>query len=183
MDAAEAYASASFLPPLPAFPQVPAAPGTPPSPETGPGTAAEIAVQGLECVAARAADEAHRLLAAALSARYEQLSGELAPGQDAVRIPAALPAPARGCDAEITARLAAGSGRDPDTLARAVRAWQHGGASELQALEQQCPEPGGTRTRAYRTRHGMGRRRAPMPAHGREPLDRERRAGTGAPGP
>ncbi len=42
---------------------------------------------------------------------------------------------AAGPPAEVAARLAAGCGRDRIDLARAVRAWEHGGATALTVLE------------------------------------------------
>ncbi|MGW5698475.1 SWF or SNF family helicase, partial [Streptomyces asiaticus] len=51
--------------------------------------------------------------------------------EDTVRLTAAGP------PAPIAARLAAGCGRDRADLARAVRAWEHGGAAALTVLEEE----------------------------------------------
>ncbi|GHJ42196.1 SWF or SNF family helicase [Streptomyces sp. TS71-3] len=141
VDAAEAYALGSVLPPLPAPPRAPAVAGAPPALGTGTDPVPGIDVHGLQCVAARAAQEAHRLLTAALTRRYPA-PHELSLAQDAVRIAAALPAPDVGAGARIAARLASGTGRDADALARAVRAWAQGGPVALEVLEEELePAP------------------------------------------
>ncbi|MFG2137962.1 SWF or SNF family helicase [Streptomyces sp. NPDC048650] len=136
--AAEAYAARGILPPLPAPPPAVPAPG--PAPALGGGTppAPGVEVAALEFLAADAAARAQRLLADALSARHPDSPPPpvLTPEQDAVRLAAAGPGePA-------TARLAAGSGRTPRSLALAVRAWEFGGTAGLAALEEDwTPEP------------------------------------------
>ncbi|MEV5610118.1 SWF or SNF family helicase [Streptomyces sp. NPDC052225] len=133
VDAAEAYASALVLPPLPGPPELPAEPGLPPSLDTETPAPAGTDAAALEFLAAQAAVEAHGLLAEALSADHGRRAPrpELAVGQDAVRLAAAGP------QRHIAARLAEGSGRDTEGLALAVRAWEHGGAVALAVLEEE----------------------------------------------
>lgn len=144
VDAAEAYAAGDILPPLPETAEVPEKPGSPPSldTETPPGPGVDpVAVRHL---AARTAVEAHRLLAHALrrpSERPATVVG-LAAAQDAVRL--AVDAP----DPTLTERLADGSGRDPQSLADATRAWRLGGAEALSVLEEEWTPSGDTLARA-----------------------------------
>ncbi|MBO1332362.1 SWF or SNF family helicase [Streptomyces sp. VRA16 Mangrove soil] len=131
VDAAEAYASAVVLPPLPEPPPLPAEPGLPPALDTETPPPADTDVAALEFLAARAAAEAHRLLAEALGPGHEQRAAEpgLTVAQDAARLAAAGPGP------HVAARLAHASGRDREGLASAARAWEHGGVAALAALE------------------------------------------------
>jgi len=136
--AVEAYAARDILPPLPAPPPPVAAPGTPPVLGGGTPPAAGVDVAALEFLIGDAAARAQRLLADALSPRHPDgpPPPALTPAQDAVRLAAALPG------AAISARLAAGSGRDARGLASAVRAWELGGAAGLAVLEEDwTPEP------------------------------------------
>ncbi|MGY5126984.1 SWF or SNF family helicase [Streptomyces nigrescens] len=136
--AAEAYAARDILPPLPAAPPPVAAPGAPPVLGGGTPPAPGVDVAALEFLIGDAAAGAQRLLADALSAGHPDSPPPpvLTPAQDAVRLAAAGPG------AAISARLAAGSGRDPRSLASAVRAWELGGAAGLAVLEEEwTPEP------------------------------------------
>ncbi|TPQ16715.1 SWF or SNF family helicase [Streptomyces sporangiiformans] len=131
VDAAEAYAAADILPPLPAAPPLPGEPGQPPSLDTEAGAGPGIDPGALEFLAKQTAREAHRLLAEALGSGHEQrlVEEELTLSQDAVRLAAGDP------ESQATARLAEGSGRDLEGLALAVRAWELGGAAALDVLE------------------------------------------------
>ncbi|MGP3770701.1 SWIM zinc finger family protein [Streptomyces sp. SDT5-1] len=133
VDAAEAYASAIVLPPLPGPPPLPDEPGLPPSLDTEtPPPAGTADIEALGFLGARAAAEAHRLLADALTPGHEQrpVAPELALPHDAVRLAAAGPAP------HIRDRLAQVEGRGREGLALAVRAWEYGGAAALDVLEE-----------------------------------------------
>lgn len=142
VDAAEAYAAGGILPPLPSPAELPEGPGRPPSLDTeappGPGTD-PAAVRHL---AARAAVEAHRLLAEALRGPASSPDVELTVAQDAVRLTVGAP------DQTVTERLAYGSGRDPEALAHATRAWGLGGAAALSVLEDEWAPAGDTLARA-----------------------------------
>lgn len=136
--AAEAYAARDILPPLPAAPPPVAAPGAPPVLGGGTPPAPGVDVAALEFLIGDAAARAQGLLADALSSRHPETPPPpvLTPAQDAVRLAAAAPG------AAISARLAAGSGRDARSLAVAVRAWELGGAAGLAVLEEDwTPEP------------------------------------------
>lgn len=129
VDAAETWAAAEILPPLPELPGLPPAPGAPPTFATGSPAAPGVDPTALEHLAGRTAVEAYRLLAAAL--RGETRAGSaLTAAQDAVRL-ACGPAPA-----VVTDRLATGSGRGHDGLMAAVRAWRTGGAAALAVLDE-----------------------------------------------
>ncbi|AZS75391.1 SWF or SNF family helicase [Streptomyces lydicus] len=136
--AAEAYAARDILPPLPAAPPPVAVPGAPPVLGGGTPPAPGVEVAALEFLIGDTAARAQRLLAEALSTGHPDSPPPpvLAPAQDAVRLAAAGPG------AAISARLAAGSGRDARSLASAVRAWELGGAAGLAVLEEEwTPEP------------------------------------------
>ncbi|MFB8245065.1 SWF or SNF family helicase [Streptomyces sp. NPDC055952] len=139
VDAAEAYAAGDILPPLPAPPGLPAEPGTPPALDTATPPAPGIDPPALEYLAARTAVHAHRLLAQALEGA---LAAELTAGQDAVRLAAGDPA------REVADRLADGSGRGPEGLATAVRAWRLGGPDALSVLDEEWPVEGEALARA-----------------------------------
>ncbi len=130
--AREAFA-APGPPPLPAPPPAVAAPGRPPALAGGTDPAEGLDVAALEFLAADAAVRAQRLLAEALSPGHASspVPAALTVWQDTVRLTAAGP------PAPIAARLAAGCGRDRTDLARAVRAWDHGGAAALTVLEEE----------------------------------------------
>lgn len=130
--AAEAYAARDILPPLPAAPPPVDAPGTPPVLGGGTPPAPGVDVAALEFLIADTAARAQRLLAEALSAWHPDSPPPpvLTPAQDAVRLAAAGPGEV------ISARLAAGSGREARGLAAAVRAWELGGTAGLAALEE-----------------------------------------------
>lgn len=144
----EAYATGAILPPLPAPPPLPQAPGTPPALDTETEPAAGLDVGALEFLAARAAAEAHRLLAEALAPGHEgqPLDAELTEQQDAVRL-AATEADA-AADPAVLARLASGTGRDREGLQLAVRAWEFGGAPALCVLEEEWAVQGDASARA-----------------------------------
>ncbi|WP_405892703.1 SWF or SNF family helicase [Streptomyces sp. NBC_00104] len=131
LDAAEAFAAGEVLPPLPEPPRLPVEPGLPPSLDTEAAPAPGLDPTALEFLAARTAREAHRMLAEALRPGHEQqpLDVELTLRQDAVRLAAGGPGPGIG------ARLAQGSGRGPEGLALAVRAWRYGGVAGLAVLD------------------------------------------------
>ncbi|MDN3025928.1 SWF or SNF family helicase [Streptomyces sp. S.PB5] len=137
VDAAEAFAAGDILPPLPALPELPEAPGTPPSLDTETPPAPGVDPAALEFLAARTAAEAHRLLA-----EPEAVEDELTVGQDAVRLAVGSP------PGTVAARLAEGSGRTPEALASAVRAWRLGGAAALSVLEEEWTLEGETLARA-----------------------------------
>ncbi|MGW3007739.1 SWIM zinc finger family protein [Streptomyces sp. NPDC001219] len=136
--AAEAYAARDILPPLPAPPPPVDAPGAPPVLGGGTPPAPGVEVAALEFLIGDAAARARRMLADASAEGHPDgpPPPTLTPAQDAVRMAAA------GAGAAISARLAAGSGRDPRSMASAVRAWALGGAAGLAALEEEwTPEP------------------------------------------
>ncbi len=136
--AAEAYAARDILPPLPPPPPPVAAPGAAPALGGGTPPAPGVTVPALELLIEDAAARARRLLADALCGGHPDSvpPPALTPGQDAVRLAATGPGE------KISARLAAGSGRDPRGLALAVRAWELGGAAGLAVLEEEwTPEP------------------------------------------
>lgn len=130
--AAEAYAARDILPPLPAAPPPVAVPGAPPVLGGGTPPAPGVDVAALEFLIADTAVRAQRLLADALSAWHPDgpQPPVLTPAQDAVRLAAAGPGEV------ISARLAAGSGREARALAAAVRAWELGGTAGLEVLEE-----------------------------------------------
>lgn len=134
--AAQAYATREALPPLPALPP-PVEAWDDPAPLGG-GTPPEPGVEdaALELLRADAAARARQLLAGALADRPGQAPPALTRVQDAVRLAATDPGPA------VTARLAAGSGRDARTMTLAVRAWRLGGVEALDVLEKdRVPDP------------------------------------------
>jgi hypothetical protein len=144
VDAAEAYAAGDILPGLPALPELPDAPGVPPSLDTDTPAPAGVDPAALEFLAACAAAEARRLLAEALAGGSGRVCAEGGPtlAQDAVRLAAADPAP------DVVRRLADGSGRTPEALAVAVRAWRHGGAAALAVCEEEWAVQGDALARA-----------------------------------
>ncbi|MEE4420194.1 SWF or SNF family helicase [Streptomyces bugieae] len=136
--AAEAYAARDILPPLPAPPPPVDEPGAAPVLGRGTPPAPGVDVAALEFLIGEAAARAQRLLADALSPWHADTPPPpaLTPGQDAVRLAAAGP------DRAVSARLAAGSGRDARGLAWAVRAWELGGTAGLAVLEEEwAPDP------------------------------------------
>ncbi|WP_353941066.1 SWF or SNF family helicase [Streptomyces sp. HUAS MG91] len=131
VDAADAYASAFVLPPLPTPPSLPAEPGLPPVLDTETAPPGDTDVDALEFLAAQAAAEAHRLLADAVATGHQQrpVPEELTPSADAARLAAAAP------PEHIAVRLARATGRDREGLALAARAWEYGGVAALTVLE------------------------------------------------
>ncbi|MFH9397569.1 SWF or SNF family helicase [Streptomyces sp. NPDC017556] len=137
--AAEAFAAAGILPPLPTPPPAPAEPGLGPALDTATAPAPGVDPAALEVLAADSAVRAHRMLLDALAPGHggQPLPVELTPRQDAVR----LAADARP-DPRIGGRLAAGSGRPAADLDAAVRAWRYGGVAALAVLDEEwTPDP------------------------------------------
>ncbi|GGY61599.1 hypothetical protein GCM10010385_08760 [Streptomyces geysiriensis] len=144
VDAAEAYAVGDLLPPLPAPPGLREEPGTPLSLDTGTAPPPDVDPEALGFLAHRAAAEAHRLLAEALREGHDRqaVAAEPDASQDAVRLAAADPEP------DVLRRLAEGSGRTPESLAAAVRAWRLGGPAALSVLEEEWTVEGDALARA-----------------------------------
>ncbi|MFH8853072.1 SWF or SNF family helicase [Streptomyces rochei] len=144
VDAAEAYAVGDLLPPLPAPPGLREEPGTPLSLDTGTAPPPDVDPGALGFLAHRAAAEAHRLLAEALREGHDRQAVAAGPdaSQDAVRLAAADPEP------DVLGRLAEGSGRTPESLAAAVRAWRLGGPAALSVLEDEWTVEGDALARA-----------------------------------
>ncbi|ANP53370.1 putative Zn finger protein [Streptomyces griseochromogenes] len=144
VDAAEAWAAADILPPLPALPGVPKTPGEPPSFDTEVPPAPGIDPAALEHLASRTAAEAHRLLGHTLGAGGpgDGVFIELTAAQDAVRL-----ADGAAPDA-VTDRLAEGSQRGREGLATAVGAWRLGGAAALAVLDGEWQVTGAALARA-----------------------------------
>ncbi|CAL9286956.1 hypothetical protein SUDANB135_01223 [Streptomyces sp. SudanB135_2055] len=144
VDAAEAYAVGDLLPPLPAPPGLREEPGTPLSLDTGTAPPPDVDPEALGFLAHRAAAEAHRLLAEALREGHDRqaVAAEPDASQDAVRLAAADPEP------DVVRRLAEGSGRTPESLAAAVRAWRLGGPAALSVLEEEWTVEGDALARA-----------------------------------
>ncbi|MBU8548355.1 SWF or SNF family helicase [Streptomyces sp. Babs14] len=144
VDAAEAYAVGDLLPPLPAPPGLREEPGTPLSLDTGTAPPPDVDPEALGFLAHRAAAEAHRLLAEALREGLDRqaVAAEPDASQDAVRLAAADPEP------DVLGRLAEGSGRTPESLAAAVRAWRLGGPAALSVLEEEWTVEGDALARA-----------------------------------
>ncbi|MEU6636218.1 SWF or SNF family helicase [Streptomyces rochei] len=144
VDAAEAYAVGDVLPPLPAPPGLREEPGTPLSLDTGTAPPPDVDPEALGFLAHRAAAEAHRLLAEALREGHDRQAVAAGPdaSQDAVRLAAADPEP------DVLRRLAEGSGRTPESLAAAVRAWRLGGPAALSVLEEEWTVEGDALARA-----------------------------------
>ncbi|MEC4020360.1 SWIM zinc finger family protein [Streptomyces sp. H27-D2] len=136
--ALEPSAARDILPPRPPAPPRVAEPGPPPvldggrPPAPGAAGAPGIDVAALGFLVADTAARAQRLLAEALSPWHAETAppAALTPWQDAVRLAARAPR------SPVAARLATGSGRERADLARAVRAWEHGGAAGLDVLEE-----------------------------------------------
>ncbi|MET7901442.1 SWF or SNF family helicase [Streptomyces sp. NPDC005355] len=132
-------------PPLPAPPPAVAAPGRPPALVGGTDPAPGLDVAALEFLVADAAVRAQQLLAEALAPGHATapVPAGLTVWQDTVRMTATGP------PAAIAARLAAGCGRDRPGLARAVRAWEHGGAAALAVLEEEWTPDAESLARAH----------------------------------
>ncbi|MEU5252687.1 SWF or SNF family helicase [Streptomyces longwoodensis] len=146
VDAAQAYAAAR--PPLPAPPELPGQPGLPPSLDAETPPAAGVDPTAVEFLAARTADEAHRMLAEALGGTHA--CGELTADQDAVRLAAGLADTPRAFRTAVGRRLATGSGRSREGLTSAVLAWRYGGAEALSVLEEEWAVEGEAWARARR---------------------------------
>ncbi|CAL9650394.1 SWF or SNF family helicase [Streptomyces sp. enrichment culture] len=144
VDAAEAYAAGQVLPPLPAPPVLGDGPGVPPSLDAETASPPGVDPSRLYFLASRAAAESHRLLAEALRGGHDRrpVPPEPTASQDAVRLAAGDPGP------DVLDRLGAGSGRTPEALAEAVRAWRLGGGAALSALEEEWAVEGDALTRA-----------------------------------
>ncbi|MDX3112186.1 SWF or SNF family helicase [Streptomyces scabiei] len=154
VDAAEAYASGSILPPLPALPGLPPEAGVPPSLDTEAPVPPWLDPAQLELLAARTAVEARLMLAEALredAGRSTAVAGRSTLSQDAVRLAVGVLGGLRAADGPASAvadRLAAGSGREREQLDLAVRAWTHGGATALAVLEEEWTVEGEVLARA-----------------------------------
>ncbi|MER7101304.1 SWF or SNF family helicase [Streptomyces humidus] len=154
VDAAEAYAAGSVLPPLPAATELPQEPGLPPSLDTDAPVPLGLDPAALEILAALTAVEARRMLVEALrenAGRSAAATGRSTLAQDAVRLAAGVlggPHAGETPAAVVAGRLAAGSGRDREQLELGVRAWAHGGASALSVLEEEWTVEGEALVRA-----------------------------------
>ncbi|MFB6769269.1 SWF or SNF family helicase [Streptomyces sp. NPDC056337] len=144
VDAGEAYASGDVLPPLPAPPELGDGPGAPPSLDTETAPPYGVDPSAVAHLAARAAADAHRLLAEALRGGHQQQAAgrEATASQDAVRLAAGEPGP------DALRRLGEGSGRTPEALAVAVGAWRLGGVTALTVLEEEWAPEGEALARA-----------------------------------
>ncbi|WP_217144195.1 SWF or SNF family helicase [Streptomyces sp. AC627_RSS907] len=144
VEAAEAYAAGHVLPPLPAPPVLEEGPGVPPSLDTETAPPPGVDPAALSFLASQAATEAHRLLAEALRSGHGRQTVDLEPtaSRDAVRLAAGDPGPA------VLHRLGDGSGRSPEELAVAVRAWRLGGGAALSVLEEEWTVEGEALARA-----------------------------------
>ncbi|MEU1670605.1 SWF or SNF family helicase [Streptomyces roseifaciens] len=138
VSAAEAFATASFVAPLPDAPPAVEGPARPPVLSGDVAPAPGLDPAALEFLVADAAARARQLLAEALATGHEDtpVAGELTLWEDAVRLAAA------GADDRVTARLAEGCGRERAELARAVRAWEYGGPASLAVLEEEWTPEG-----------------------------------------
>ncbi|MCQ8769667.1 SWF or SNF family helicase [Streptomyces telluris] len=138
VSAAEAFATASFVAPLPDAPPAVEGPARPPVLSGDVAPAPGLDPAALEFLVADAAARARQLLAEALATGHEgtPVAGELTLWEDAVRLAAA------GADDRVTARLAEGCGRERAELARAVRAWEYGGPASLAVLEEEWTPEG-----------------------------------------
>lgn len=132
--AAEAFAAAGILPPLPPAPALPDEPGPAASLDTETDPEPGVDPTALETLARDGAARAHRMLAEALAPGHGQqpVPAGLTPEQDAVRLAAdTRPEP------WIMNRLATGSGRQRAALPAAVAAWRYGGAAALAVLDEE----------------------------------------------
>ncbi|NGO40700.1 SWIM zinc finger family protein [Streptomyces ureilyticus] len=147
VDAAEAYAAADILPPLPDAPVLPGDPGQPPSLDTETAPAPGVDPTALAFLATQTAREAHRLLAEALRPDHEAhpVEAELTVTQDAVRLAVGA---AEFPESTVAARLGEGSGRDREGLELGVRAWEYGGVAALDVLETEWTVEAETLARA-----------------------------------
>ncbi|CAM5333100.1 hypothetical protein SABIM44S_00541 [Streptomyces abikoensis] len=129
--AADVFAAASSVPPLPDPPPAVTVPGRSPMFGGDVAPAPGLDPAALEFLVAVAARQARQLLAGALAPGHERapVARGLTLWEDAVRLAAAGP------DDRITERLAAGCGRERSELDGAVRAWQEGGPGALAAAE------------------------------------------------
>lgn len=180
VDAAEAYAAGHVLPPLPALPGLPEGPGAPPSLDTETAAPPDVDPAALSFLAARAAAEAHRLLAEALRGGHGRQAVPSDPdaARDAVRLAAGDP------DPDVLRRLGVGSGPYRRVLGRRrVRVAARGRGRPVRA--RGGVDGGGrhARTRACGSRVGLGRGRAAVVAGTGQPLDRRRRTAPAPPGP
>ncbi|MFD4262067.1 SWF or SNF family helicase [Streptomyces sp. NPDC058534] len=144
VDAGEAYAAGHLLPPLPPPPELGDGPGVPASLDTDTAPPYGVDPSAVAHLASRAAADAHRLLAEALRGGQEaQAAGREATAvQDAVRLAVGEPGP------DVLNRLGGGSGRTPEALAVAVRAWRLGGGTALSVLEEEWTPEGDALARA-----------------------------------
>ncbi|OON72455.1 SWF or SNF family helicase [Streptomyces tsukubensis] len=144
VSAEEAYAASVLLPALPPPPALPPEPGLPPVLDTETPPEPGVEAEALEFLATAAAATAHALLAEALSPGHatRPVPTEPTVEEDAARLASG------SVTAVLSARLAAGSGRDGEGLALAVRAWRYGGAAGLAVLEEEWTPSGEAKARA-----------------------------------
>ncbi|MFH8369951.1 SWF or SNF family helicase [Streptomyces sp. NPDC018031] len=147
--AAEVFALAGSVAPLPAPPPAVTAPARPPALDGGTEPAPGLDPAALEFLVADAAARAHRLLLAALAPGHADtpLPAEPTVWQDAVRMIASADgdSPVGRAAGD---RLAAGCGRGRTDLERAVTAWRHGGPVSLAVLEEEWVPDAEALTRA-----------------------------------
>ncbi|MEW2577063.1 SWIM zinc finger family protein [Streptomyces syringium] len=147
---ARAALSADRRPPLPPPLPVPAHPGRPPALPDAEGLPMDADL--LEFLAADAVSRAHAFLATG-GAPFPDLT----PWQDAVRLAAAHPTSGLTASTRALYRaLAAGTGRTPTDVARAVAAWRQGGPEGLAVLEAPWDPPAGPFDRARSTLTAAG---------------------------
>ncbi|MGW1365191.1 SWIM zinc finger family protein [Streptomyces chartreusis] len=119
------------LPPLPAPPPALHQPGPVAQLAAAADQVPGVDAAALEFLAADTAARATHLLRQALLSQKEPIGPpELSVTDDAVRLAAADPPP------EISQRLAWGTRRTPNALARAAAAWRYGGAAALVILDE-----------------------------------------------
>ncbi|MGI5347245.1 SWF or SNF family helicase [Streptomyces sp. CA-250714] len=131
VDAAEAFALGTLLPPLPEPPSPVRETGQIAALEGGAAGAPGLDVDALTFLASNAAATARRMLTAAVSPGHgaRPLTRPLTIWEDAVRLAAARP------ERSVVTRLAEGCGRTETELEVAVRAWEFGGVEALTVLE------------------------------------------------
>ncbi|WP_431046683.1 SWF or SNF family helicase [Streptomyces sp. P1-3] len=143
VDAVAAFSARASLPPLPGPPPAVGAPVRPPTLDGGTEPGPGLDPAGLEFLIADTAARARRMLTEALAPDHATapVAAGLTVWQDAVRM-AATAGPEAPLTAPIGGRLADGCGRDRGDLARAARAWEHGGPAGLAVLEEDwTPDP------------------------------------------
>ncbi|WSB74684.1 SWF or SNF family helicase [Streptomyces sp. NBC_01775] len=132
VDAAEAFALGTLLPPLPGPPPLVREPGEIAALDVGTSAAPGVDIDALTFLASDAAARARRTLTEAESPGHgsRPVPRPLSAWEDAVRLASGHPGRA------VTARLAQGSGRSERELGAAVRAWEFGGQEALAVLDE-----------------------------------------------